>query len=263
MKVADVQFLPWDKTYIFEPKDIRLELGDFVVVKTELDTEVGKIVGLKEITQEDLDKKGIKEVKPIVRKANRQDIEKMKTRDKEKPEAIRYFKKSIKKLSLPMKPMDVHFSLDGGRITLAFIADGRVDFRDLVKDLTRHFQKSIRLHQLGIRDEARAAGDYGACGQKLCCKRFLSELGNVTSELVMAQQVSHRGSERLSGVCGRLKCCLAYEQDLYEDLAKKMPAIGSVIKTKHGKGEVIGWHTLKGTVDLKLEGENTVIEVEV
>lgn len=258
-----MKFLPWEKAYIFDPQDLEIKTGDFVIVKTEVDTEAGKVIAIREAVQEELDQKNIKEIKPIVRKANKEDILKMQSREKEKSEAMHYFKKAIKKLELPMKPMDLHFSLDGGRITFAFIADGRVDFRELVKDLTKHFQKSIRLQQLGIRDEAKVAGDYGACGQMLCCKRFLKDLGNVTSELVAIQQVSHRGSERLSGCCGRLKCCMAYEQYLYDEYAKELPAIGSEIKTDKGKGKVIGWHTLKKTVDVQLNEDNMIIEHKV
>jgi cell fate regulator YaaT (PSP1 superfamily) len=160
-----------------------------------------------------------------------------------------------------MKVVDAHFSFDGGRLIFPFIADGRVDFRQLVKDLTHHFQKSIRLQQIGIRDEAKITGDFGSCGRQLCCKTHLKSLVSITSELAEVQQIAHRGSERLSGQCGRLRCCLAYEGKNYEELASNLPAIGSTIKTPQGKGEVIGWHTLKQTVDVALNGDrNNVIE---
>ena len=249
------------------------KLIDYVAMDIKAPKEKYKKIFGKRVKIEDIEKsiKILKEGKvdyefrstvvPTV--LNKEDILKMQSREKDKAEAMHYFKKAIKKLDLPMKPVDAHFSLDGGRITFAFIADGRVDFRELVKDLTKHFQKSIRLQQLGIRDEAKVAGDYGPCGQLLCCKRFLKELGNVTSELVALQQVSHRGSERLSGCCGRLKCCMAYEQYLYDEMAKGLPPIGSEIKTDKGKGKVIGWHTLKQTVDVQLNEDNVIIEHKI
>ncbi|MBU1165133.1 stage 0 sporulation protein [Patescibacteria group bacterium] len=252
-KIAQIIFTPWDKPYDFSFEEFDLLVGDSVVVKTELGTEVGRVVSIIDAKKVD-DKE--REIKPISRKVTTADLNKVSDATKQKGPAIEYCRKATEKYGLGMKIVDCHFSFDGGRITFAFIADGRVDFRQLVKDLTHHFQKSIRLHQIGIRDEAKMSGDFGTCGRKLCCKGFLNELGNITSELAEQQQISHRGSDRLSGICGRLRCCLAYEKDLYDDLAKNLPAIGTVIKTKKGKGEVIGWHTLRQTVDLKLEGKD-------
>jgi cell fate regulator YaaT (PSP1 superfamily) len=167
-----------------------------------------------------------------------------------------------------MKVVDCHCSFDNQRLTFAFIADGRIDFRNLVKELNKHFQKSIRLHQLGVRDEAKIEGDIGSCGLVQCCKSHLKKLGNVTSDYADIQQVAHRGSERLSGVCGRLKCCLAYENEVYQERAKKLPAIGARVSTKHGRGEIIGWHVLKSTVDVRIDPEKDndkglVVEVPI
>jgi cell fate regulator YaaT (PSP1 superfamily) len=157
-----------------------------------------------------------------------------------------------------MKLVDAHFSIDGKRLTFAFIANGRVDFRSLLKDLVKHFKLNIRLQQIGIRDEIKINGDMGCCGKILCCQSFYKDLGNVTSDLAELQQVAHRGSDRLSGVCGRLKCCLTYERAAYEDCARCLPPIGSQIRTKQGKGTVIGHHTLKKTVNVRLE-DNTIL----
>ena len=162
-----------------------------------------------------------------------------------------------------MKLVDIHFSYDGKRITFAFIAEGRVDFRELVKDLTRKFQKSVRMHQIGVRDEARVAGDIGPCGRILCCKKILKgNYGGTTTEMAYAQQVAHRGLERLSGQCGRLKCCLKYELADYEELKKNLPAIDSIVKTSKGKGKVVGWEILKQVVKVDL-GDRTIIEVPI
>ena len=260
MKIAEIQFTPWEKIYHFDPQDIALAVGDSVVVKTEIGIELGRVVGFRDVDRERLSLPT--ELKPVTRKATTADLERVANKEKEHTGALAYCKGLMAKHHLPMKLVDVHFSFDGGRITFAFIADGRIDFRDLVKDLTRHFQKSIRLHQLGVRDEAKMCGDVGSCGRNLCCNSFLRKLGNISSELAEQQQVAHRGSERISGACGRLMCCLSYEQKMYEECLKKMPPLGSTIKTQKGRGRVIGWHTLKQTVDVRVD-DDTVLEVNV
>jgi len=268
MYLAEVQFSPWDKAYTFSLPDKGdavnkddVKINDYVIVDTKLGTEIGKIIDLKEADPKVLAALG--EVKPIVRKATPEDMDKVIHYNKEKEAALNYCREQVEKYKLAMKLVDAHFSFDGSRVAFAFIADSRIDFRELVKDLTRHFGRTVRLQQLGIRDEARASGDMGACGRGLCCRGFLKELKSVTSEAAEVQQIAHRGSEKLSGVCGRLKCCLVYEKEGYEALARKLPAIGSVIKSPQGKGQVIGWHTLKQTVDVRLEDGETVVEVEV
>lgn len=262
-KIVQIQIAFWDRVYEYKIGDFKLEIGDQVVVKTDWGTEVGKVVVFQEISEQKLaEPKG--SLIPIIRKATTEDLEILAELNKQKVAALEYGKKAVIRHQLPMKVIDVHFSFDGSRLIFPFIADGRVDFRQLVKDLTHHFQKSIRLQQIGIRDEAKIAGDFGSCGRKLCCKTHLSQLTSVTSDLADIQQISHRGSERLSGLCGRLRCCLAFEQEVYEELAKNLPPIGSMIKTPQGRGEVVGWNTLKQTVDVALEGdEKNIIEIPI
>ena len=185
---------------------------------------------------------------------------------KEKEKAFEFCRQMIIKRDLPMKLVDVVFSFTGNRINFAFIADGRVDFRDLVKDLTGHFSKQIRLTQIGIRDEARLAGDYGHCGRPLCCKKFIKDFSSVSSEMAEAQQVVHRGSERISGCCGRLMCCLQYEYQGYKDLAEKMPDIGQKVNVDGKKGIVAGVHILKQSVEVEFKDEKDgkiIIEVDL
>ncbi|MEK7653395.1 MAG: regulatory iron-sulfur-containing complex subunit RicT [Patescibacteria group bacterium] len=268
MRVVLIQFIPWDRGYAFEPAGLDLSIGEIVVVNTEFGQEAGKVIGFGELSDEEIKELG--GLKSVERIANREDTGAMKENNKprKKEQAIDYCHKTVKRHGLEMKLVDCHFSFDDQRLTFAFIADGRVDFRNAVKDLTKHFQRSVRLHQLGVRDEAKIAGDVGSCGFGLCCRGHLKVLGNVTSELAEQQQVAHRGPERLSGVCGRLKCCLAYETGLYEELAKKLPPIGTRVRTKHGRGEVVGWHILKGSVTVKIdqekEGErNMIVEVPI
>ncbi|MBU1036593.1 stage 0 sporulation protein [Patescibacteria group bacterium] len=265
MQIIEVQFTPWDQSYFFKPETeegeiLDLQGEDKVIVKTQLGTDLATVVFRGELAELP---ENVEEVKPIIRQATPEDELKVLKINKNKKELLEECRNSIKKLQLPMKLIDVHQSFDENRITFAFIADGRVDFRELVKELAHKYQKSIRLHQVGVRDEAKISGDIGSCGRPLCCRLYLNELGNVSTEMAKDQQVAHRGAERLSGSCGRLKCCLRYEQDTYEELAKKLPAIGSKFKTKQGEGIVVGWHTLKGSVDVDLGTESEVNIIEV
>jgi len=262
MKVASVQFAPWDKKYNFSVGDLKLEINDDVVVDTELGLELGKIMDFEEITPGE----GDAEIKPILRKAHPGDLEKMPDAVK-KQEAIEYCNELVKKLELPMKLVDVHFSLSGSKINFAFAADGRVDFRQLVKDLTTHFNTGIRLTQIGSRDEARINGDCGHCGRGLCCQTFIKEFSSITSEMAECEQVVHRGSDRISGQCGRLMCCLAYEYEGYQELGKKLPPIGAKVNVDGQRGEVVGQHVLKQSVDVKFRGEKSdeymIVEVDI
>jgi cell fate regulator YaaT (PSP1 superfamily) len=260
MKVAEVQFVSWDKIYYFLLNDLDIKKGAKVVVKTELGTELGELVGFAEVNDKEFVAEGEENgddrrvIKPILRVASEDDLSREVPLE-EKEEAVNYCREMKEKHDLPMKVIDAHFSYDGSRITFAFIADGRVDFRELVKDLTRHFGKTIRLQQIGIRDEARIMGDYGHCGKRLCCKGHLRNLESITSEMAELQQCSHRGSDRISGICGRLMCCLAYEQEGYEENAKKMPPIGTRVNVDGKRGVVVGHHILKEAVDVEFGGE--------
>jgi cell fate regulator YaaT (PSP1 superfamily) len=277
MRYARVQFVTWDKDYIFDPAGLDLKVGSKVIVKTDQGTELGEVIGFVESESQRVQKienatetenKESTEIKPIVRLATSGDIERTISLA-EKTRTLDYAKSMKERLNLPMKFIDVHFSYDGSRIVFAFIADGRVDFRDLVKDLTRNFGKTIRLQQIGIRDEAKIMGDMGHCGKGLCCKGHLKDLASITSEMAELQQCSHRGSERISGVCGRLMCCLAYEQEGYEESAKKLPAMGIKVSVDGKRGVVVGHHILKQSVDVKFNEKegggsgSTVMEVDL
>jgi cell fate regulator YaaT (PSP1 superfamily) len=282
MRVVQVQFASWDKIYHFSPNNLPINKGDRVIVETELDQEMGEVVGFEEIddqagsvemvVSQEINPEGVeekkverREIKPILRLAVPADFQKLPSQ-KEKEEAFEFCRQMIEKRDLPMKLVDVVFSFAGNRINFAFIADGRVDFRELVKDLTGHFGKQIRLTQIGIRDEARLSGDYGHCGRPLCCKKFIKDFSSISSEMAEAQQVVHRGSERISGCCGRLMCCLQYEYNGYKDLAEKMPAIGQKVNVDGKKGVIVGLHILKQTVDVQFRDEkegSITIEVDL
>jgi cell fate regulator YaaT (PSP1 superfamily) len=262
MKIAEVQFTPWDKVYNFDPAGFDLTLGNFVIVETKLGTEIGRVVGLLDKNESEIETNG-EGLKPVVRKATKEDIDVALDYKQKKKKAVLDCKAFVNKYDLPMKLVDAQFSFDGNRLTFAFIANGRVDFRDLLKDLIKHFKKNIRLQQIGIRDEIKISGDIGCCGRNLCCQSFYKDLGNVTSDLAELQQVAHRGADRLSGVCGRLKCCLTYEHKVYQENAEKLPPIGTRVRTDNGRGEVIGWHILRQSVDVRLDDGDSIIEVPI
>lgn len=243
-----VEINPWEKIPA-KYADENIKLGDFVVIETEFGEESGRVVEMREVKDEE----GAKIDTVIRRPMSDGDYNKVADLAADKEQVLADCREIVKSSGLDMKIVEGHFSFDGQRLSFAFIADGRIDFRELVKDLGRHFQKVIRLHQLGVRDEAKLVGDIGCCGINQCCKGHLKKLGNVTSEFAEDQQIVHRGAERLSGICGRLKCCLAYEEDHYQELIKKLPPVGTRVKTEHGRGVICGWHVLKCSVDVKLD----------
>lgn len=248
-RVAGIQFNPWDQVYHFNPQDIKLKVGDQVIVKTESAMELGDVVSVSEIEPDSLDGPMI----TIIRKASHDDIKKFESLGSKKKNIISKAKGLVEQSGLDMKIVDCYFSYDGGKITFVFTAEGRVDFRDLVKDMARQFQKSIRLQQIGIRDEARRLGGMGGCGRELCCKKFLNNLSSVSTESARLQQVHSRGSDRISGSCGRLMCCLSYELEFYKEETKKFPKIDSMVKTRQGEGRVVSFNVLKGTVGVLIK----------
>ena len=266
MKIAQIQFVSWDKKYNFSVNDLDLKIDDTVIVETEFGQEIGIVFGFKDISEikEEEDRNSIK---PVLRLANKEDLDRVISEDK-KSEALDYCNQIIKKYDLPMKLVDVHFSLDRNRINFAFYSEGRVDFRNLVKDLSSHFKGIIRLTQIGSRDEARFCGDFGHCGRGLCCQGHIRDFSSITSEMAESQQVVHRGSDRVSGMCGKLMCCLSYEYEGYLDLAKKLPTIGTRVNVDGRRGEVVGHHVLKQSVDVYFKGDReddrgVVIEVDL
>ncbi|MCK5416477.1 stage 0 sporulation protein [Candidatus Parcubacteria bacterium] len=270
MKVVKIQFTSWDKSYYFSYDDFDLKIGDWIVVNTEVGTELGKAIDFDDIDEKKFYKmKGNEKkkltLKAVDRIADYEDMENM-INDDEKIEFLDYARELKNKYKLEMKFVDVHKSFDGSRVTFAFIADGRVDFRDLVKDLTRHFHKTIRLQQIGIRDEAKIFGDCGPCGKELCCRGHLKQLSSITSDMAEVQQCAHRGSDRISGICGRLMCCLAYEEEGYQELTKKMPPAGTLVNVDGKRGEVISQNPLKQAVNVKFTDENgkyAIVEVDL
>ncbi|MCB9802805.1 hypothetical protein H6761_02165 [Candidatus Nomurabacteria bacterium] len=256
MPFVKVQFHPAEREYLFlaefsEDNHNVFNLGDWVMAETTLGQDLALITWQGAEKPKDF---LTEEVKPLLRSAKTEEI---KTRKEQKQKVAQYLKdceEACQKKDLKMKLVDAHESLDGTRLTFYFISENRVDFRDLVRDLISKFHKKIRLQQIGVRDEAKICGDYGPCGLPLCCKNWLKSLGNVNAEYIKDQDLMHRGNERLSGICGRLKCCLRYEEEAYKYGLDKLPEVGDEIKTKAGLGRVTAVHPLKQTVDLKIDG---------
>jgi len=275
MEVVRVQFHKLDKEYFFLPQfsedeKATVAVGDKVMVETSLGQDVGQVTAFdnwdeSQSQMEDIDNKNngvdliqnkIGDIKPMLRPLNEDDLEKIR---QQKKEGIKYFaecKKLIKKYDLEaMKLIDMTESFDKKRMTFYFIADSRVDFRELVKELVKNYHRKIRLQQVGVRDAARVTGDFGPCGVPLCCKSWLNTVGSVSPDNIKNQELSHRGADRLTGPCGRLKCCLRFEEETYKYQREHMPKEGDVIKTTVGPATVVAVHPMKQTVNLKIDGE--------
>lgn len=250
MNLVQIKFSPWDKSYTFETNDPTLAVGDYVVLETEIGEDLGRVFKVLEETTLDSEAPPLKMVK---RRAQKNDLSRLPSLT-EKEAALEICQERADFYQLDLKLVDVSFSLGGNRLNFAFTAGGRIDFRELVKDLTVRFGKSIRLTQIGARDEARFSGDCGACGKPLCCRTFVKDFFSVTSEMAEVQQVVHRGSERISGMCGRLMCCLSFEYEGYQELNAKLPPLGTRVNVDGQRGVVIGHHPLKQAVDVKFPG---------
>jgi len=262
MLKIQVKLAPWDKAYDFIAEGLELVVGEVVVVKVDSNLELAEVINVSHSSQDD-----DTELPVVIRKAEPKDIARRLEADRRK-KTITDCQDLISRHGLEMKLVDVQSSLDGGRLNFAFTSEGRVDFRDLVKDLSAYFNAAIRLTQIGSRDEAKILGDCGSCGLKLCCQGALPKFCSITSEMAEAQQVVNRGSDRISGMCGRLKCCLSFEYEGYKYLEGNLPPCGTRVNVDGVRGVIVQHHILKQTVDVKIadqtrEGRDTIIEVDI
>jgi len=248
MKRFLISLFEWNDEKEFQ-SDLVLKKGDEVII----DLGFGKHLGLviKEL-------EGKKDENPkgegsIVRKATAAEKKKAKLGDGKQQEILDKCRKLIKKYELPMKLVGVDVTVDGGGVVFGFTAEERVDFRQLVRDLASTFQKSVRLQQLGSRDEAKMKGGMGPCGRHLCCMSLNGGLQSISTEMARLQQISHRGNERISGACNRLMCCLGFEQSTYEGLRKGLPEIGEKVKTSLGEGRVENLRILTQEIGIKFD----------
>lgn len=251
--VTGVRFKRPGKVYYFDPGDLQIEKGNHVIVDTAMGEEYGEVV----IARKEVDDNEVTEpLKKVIRVTTDKD-ENMRLENKAKEKnAFKICLEKIEKHGLPMKLIDVEYKYDGSKIIFYFTAEGRIDFRELVKDLAAVFRTRIELRQIGVRDEVKRCGGNGICGRELCCCSFLGNFETVSIKMAKEQNISLNPS-KISGNCGRLMCCLKYEQDVYEEKLKGLPKIGAIVKTKDGTGEVCAVETLKEIVRVKYkDGED-------
>ena len=250
VKVIGVRFRQAGKIYNFDPLDFKIEVGNHVIVETARGIEYGKVVqSVQEKNEEDV----IMPLKPVIRVATEEDDKIAKqNKDKEK-KAFFICKEKIKKHGLEMKLIDTEYTFDNNKVLFYFTADGRIDFRELVKDLASVFKTRIELRQVGVRDETKMLGGIGICGRSLCCSTYLSEFIPVSIKMAKEQNLSLNPT-KISGICGRLMCCLKNEQEAYEYLNSNLPNVGETVKTFDGlKGEVKSVNVLRQKVKIVIE----------
>lgn len=246
--VVGVRFKKAGKIYYFDPAGNNLNYGDKVIVETIRGVEFGEVVVPQKQVKDD---EVVLPLKPVIRVAGEDDIKHHeKNRQKEK-EAFDICLKKINEYGLGMKLIDVEYTFDNNKILFYFTADGRVDFRELVKDLASIFKTRIELRQVGVRDESKILGGLGVCGRVLCCKAHLGDFQPVSIKMAKEQGLSLNPT-KISGTCGRLMCCLKYEQEAYEELIDKVPGIGSIVETELGQGTVVEMNLIKELIKVKL-----------
>ena len=247
--VIGVKFKELGKIYFFDPKGEKLKKGDHVIVETSMGEEYTEVVvANKEIPETKL----TTPLKPIIRKANFKDKKHNEENKKKEKDALNTAEKLIKKYKLDMNLTGATYTFDNSKLLFYFTADGRIDFRELVKELASIYKTRIELRQIGVRDEVRKIGGNGICGRELCCCTFLENFDTVSIKMAKEQNIA-LASSKISGNCGRLMCCLRYEHEVYEEKLKKLPKIGATVKTEDGEGIVDGIETLKEKVRVKLK----------
>lgn len=254
-KVVGVRFKKAGKIYYFDPVALPLQVGDYVIVETARGVEYGKVVSdMKEVDEEDV----VLPLKKIIRKATAEDRVQVEKNNQEAKDAFRVCLDKVVEHQLEMKLVDVEYTFDRNKIIFYFTAEGRVDFRNLVKDLAAIFKTRIELRQIGVRDEAKMLGGIGPCGRMLCCSTYLGDFDPVSIKMAKDQNLSLNPT-KISGLCGRLMCCLKYENDTYEESKRLMPDIGTKIQTAEGQGRVIGLNLLEQILEIQLfEAEQIV-----
>ncbi len=248
-RVVGVRFKKAGKIYYFNPGSLPLQAGSTVIVETSRGQELGEVVTeIKEVQKEDL----VLPLKAVVRVAAPEDCQKVQENRRKEEQAFRIGQEKIAKHKLDMKLVDVEYTFDRSKIIFYFTADGRVDFRELVKDLASVFRTRIELRQIGVRDEAKMIGGLGTCGRELCCCTFLGDFEPVSIRMAKDQNLSLNPT-KISGICGRLMCCLRYESDTYEDAKGAFPKVGDAVITRVGTGKVLSLNVVKKTVAVQID----------
>lgn len=260
VKVTGIRFKRMGKIYYFDPGDLKLENGMHAVVETSRGIEYGLVVIASKEVEED---KIVAPLKKVIRIATAEDDKSVEQNKKKEAEAMEVCRQKIEKHNLDMKLIDVEYTFDHNKILFYFTAEGRIDFRELVRDLASVFKTRIELRQIGVRDEAKMVGGLGICGRVLCCNSYMGDFDPVSIKMVKEQNLSLNPT-KISGTCGRLMCCLKNEQAVYESLAKNAPSVGSIVETEDGKGTVTAVSVLKGIVTVAVgEEEKTVKDYAV
>lgn len=261
-KVVGVRFKKAGKIYYFDPDNIDVKFNDFVVVETARGLEFGHVViGPKMVGEEEI----VAPLKKVIRIALDEDFEIHRENTKKAKEALTICQQKVEEHKLKMKLVDVEYTFDNNKVIFYFTADGRVDFRELVKDLAAIFRTRIELRQIGVRDEAKMVGGIGPCGKMVCCAQFLGEFDPVSIKMAKEQSLSLNPT-KISGLCGRLMCCLKYEHENYEELLTKIPQIGSIVVTPMGRGTVVNSYTLLERVKVRVklkDGTEDIIQFQV
>ena len=257
VEIVVVKFKKSGKLYYFDPAGLKIPRGSYVVVETARGVELGVVTSPnKEINDESI----VSPLKPVLRLATEKDLETAKNNEQKEKEAFKICLEKIAARKLDMKLVDVEYTFDQSKILFYFTSDGRVDFRELVKDLASVFRVRIELRQIGVRDEAKMLGGLGICGRKLCCASHLGGFEPVSIKMAKEQNLSLNPT-KISGTCSRLMCCLKYEQEAYEDLLKTTPPVGSFVKTPEGKGVVSEVNLLRGILKVSIgKDEDKVIK---
>ncbi len=247
-RVISLKFRDGGREYYFDASDKIYREGEIVVVDTALGTECGTVTKASHTISDD---QIVKPLKKVIRRADQNDLKKLEQNRKKAAAAFETCEQKIEKYGLDMKLVDVEVAFETGKMTFTFTSDGRVDFRELVKDLASTFHARIELRQIGVRDEARMLGGLGICGQPFCCARFLDDFQPVSIKMAKEQGLSLNPT-KISGSCGRLMCCLKYEQDAYVYLNKRTPKVGSTVSTPEGVGVVTDVNLLRGILTVQI-----------
>lgn len=248
-EVVGIRFKEVGKVYYFDPDGMQFKKGDRAVVETARGVECGEIaMENREVDDSEI----VKPLKRIVRPANENDLRVVRENREKEKKAFAVCEEKIRAHNLDMKLVDVEYTFDGGKILFYFTADGRVDFRELVKDLAGVFRTRIELRQIGVRDESKMVGGFGMCGRPFCCSTFLGDFQPVSIKMAKEQGLS-LNPVKISGTCGRLMCCLKYEQEAYEHLLRHTPKVGAIVETREGRGIVVENNLLTGMLKIRLD----------
>lgn len=256
VEIVGVRFRKAGKIYYFDPKGLTLEVGQKVIVETVRGLEIGDVVIANRMVEEE---KCYMPLSPVIRAATPEDIKKDEENKRKEKEALKICEEKVRKRNPEMTLIDAEYTFDNSKIIFNFVAEGRVDFRELLKDLAAAFKTRIELRQIGVRDETKVVGGLGMCGRKVCCSQFLSEFSPVSVKMAKDQSLS-TNPQKISGACGKLICCLNFEQNAYEDAYKTMPRVGQQVKTPDGDGVVTESNILIEKVRVKFDSDGQITQ---